>query len=122
MDASEFYAVHLYLPRLSIKTDIDLIEAYKSMGLPEYIQGMDKLGKIPTEWFGKTRIMAFQNTAFDMDEKGVELSAASAINVLKTNIEFPDKEVTVKFDRPFMFVLYNSMTQSVIGVGRVCDL
>ncbi len=57
-----------------------------------------------------------------MDEKGVELSAASAINVLKTNIEFPDKEVTVKFDRPFMFVLYNSMTQSVIGVGRVCDL
>ena len=83
---------------------------------------LDKLGKIQHNWMGPNKLTAFQQTDFSVDENEVRLTAATAVNVLKGAGYYPENEVTMRFDRPFMFVLTYHKLNSVIGIGRICNL
>jgi serpin B len=56
----------------------------------------------------------------DVDEKGTEAAAATAV-VMETTSAPAEEPVTVRADRPFLFLLRDLPTGAVLFLGRVSD-
>lgn len=52
-----------------------------------------------------------------VDEKGTEAAAATAVVIGTPSVP----ESSIVFDRPFLFLIVDQATQSVLFVGRVLD-
>ena len=125
VDQLSLYTVKLFFPRFEVTNKLNLLPIYEHLGLwADENEGvtLDKLGKIQHNWMGPNKLTAFQQTDFSVDENEVRLTAATAVNVLKGAGYYPENEVTMRFDRPFMFVLTYHKLNSVIGIGRICNL
>jgi len=63
----------------------------------------------------------------DVDEKGTEAAAATAIIMQATgggcvgSVPSPRKTITLRLDHPFLFVLRDVETGAVLFMGRVVD-
>jgi len=55
----------------------------------------------------------------EVDEAGTEAAAATAVVVRATAMPLEPKEVTV--DRPFIFIIRDIQTGSIIFIGRVVN-
>ncbi len=53
-----------------------------------------------------------------VDEEGTEAAAATAVVIDRTSASEP---VTVRFDRPFMFMIYDDPTGQILFFGHVAD-
>jgi serpin B len=118
------YDVKVFLPRFGIETGgIDLVEVLKSMGM--------RLATGPTADFSgitspsELYIAAVIHQAnIDVDEKGTEAAAATAVGASTTGgcgSSEPLKVITLHLDRPFLFVLRDVETGAVLFMGRVVD-
>ena len=117
------YDVKVLLPRFGIETRADLVPNLKSLGMD--------LATGPTADFSgitspsKLSIAAVIHQAnIDVDEKGTEAAAATAIVMATTGGcggSAPLKVITLRLDRPFLFVLRDVETGAVLFMGRVVD-
>jgi serpin B len=57
----------------------------------------------------------------DVDEKGTEAAAATAVGMDVGGGPSPAKEVTLRLDRPFLFFVRDVETGAVLFMGRVVD-
>jgi serine protease inhibitor len=55
-----------------------------------------------------------------VDESGTEAAAATVAIVGLTAI-MPGETVSLTIDRPFIFIIYDQPTQSIIFVGRITN-
>ena len=55
----------------------------------------------------------------DVDEKGTEAAAATAVVMRATAM--PAEPVTLRVDRPFLFALRDVPTGAILFLGRVAD-
>jgi serpin B len=53
-----------------------------------------------------------------VDEQGTEAAAATAVVVREKSVPPP---VTVSFDRPFMFLVYDMPTGQILFLGHLAD-
>jgi serpin B len=53
----------------------------------------------------------------DVDEKGTEAAAATAVEMVATGM--PEEPVTLTVDRPFVFALRDLDTGAVLFLGRI---
>ncbi|NIP96183.1 MAG: serpin family protein [Akkermansiaceae bacterium] len=57
-----------------------------------------------------------------MDEKGTEAAAATAVVMAeRTSLPRPEKPIEVRVDRPFLFAIMDTRSQSALFLGRVTD-
>lgn len=65
----------------------------------------------------------FHKTFLDIDEKGTEAAAATAVAMMRaTSIELrPKQPVEVKVDRPFLFAIQQRSTGACLFLGRMVD-
>lgn len=64
----------------------------------------------------------FHKTFFDLDEKGVEAAAATAVVMMRTTAIMPkDDPEKVIVDRPFAFAVIHAETGACLFVGTVAD-
>ena len=54
-----------------------------------------------------------------VDEKGTEAAAATAVVMRATAA--PLKQVELRIDRPFLFVIQDDETSTILFMGRVAD-
>ena len=64
----------------------------------------------------------FHKTFFDLDEKGIEAAAATAVVMMRaTGMPAREEPVVVRIDRPFYFAVQHVPTGACLFLGKVVD-
>lgn len=108
----ESNAVDLSLPRWDISTQLDLAEPMSALGLQ--IPGGDLSGIAPGVAIGA----AVHAANITVNEEGTEAAAATAIAGVTSA---PTEVLTVRVDRPFLFMIQHNETGTPLFYGRITD-
>jgi serpin B len=114
LDGLESAAVDLSLPRFEASSALDLAEPLSALGVQ--IPGGD-LSKV-APGVDVTIGQAVHAANITVDEKGTEAAAATAIMGLTSA---PAEIVTIKVDRPVLFVIQHDETGAPLFYGRITD-
>ena len=119
------YDLNLFLPRFSIDTRAELKEALAAAGMPRafdrYVADFSGIHQ-PVSEDEQLFISAVVHQAnIDVDEKGTEAAAATAVGMDTGGGPSPLETITARFDRPFLFFLRDVETGAVLFMGRVVD-
>ena len=115
------HKVNLTLPRFSIDTRFDLKQALKAMGMPLAFDPQADFTGIATLPGGLYIGHVIHQANIDVDERGTEAAAATAVARLTGGPGDTSKPVVVNADHPFLFVLTDVSTGAVLFMGRVAD-
>jgi serpin B len=113
--------VHLTMPRFTFDSSFELAQTLSDMGMPDAFlyqvadfSGMDGSREL---FIGEVLHKAFVS----VDEAGTEAAAASAVVAPAGSALDPDPPIEVMVDRPFLFLIRDIQTGSILFVGRVVD-
>jgi serpin B len=110
--------VALTLPKFSIETKAELADILSALGMPSAFDDQADFSGITTaEKLEISNVIHQAN--IDVDEKGTEAAAATA--VVMRALSAPAEPVTVRVDRPFLFALRDVPTGAILFLGRVAD-
>jgi serine protease inhibitor len=110
--------VALALPKFGIETKTDLASTLAALGMPSAFDDRADFSGITTaEQLEISDVIHQAN--IDVDEKGTEAAAATAVVMRATAM--PAEPVTLRVDRPFLFALRDVPTGSILFLGRVGD-
>jgi len=122
MDSAAEQRVHVVLPKVKIEANYELNDAMMALGLTDAFSGdADFSGLIEGAGPGDLAISkVLQKTFLEIDEKGTEAAAATAIMMERMAIFIPDEEpVEFRADHPFLLALRHKPTGMVMFMGRV---
>lgn len=105
------------LPKFEAESAIDLKEKLIEMGMPSAFTGSaDFSGMTGSQ---DLLISDVVHKAFiDVNEEGTEAAAATAVIVEEKAMPSPEK-LSISFDKPFIYLIYNTETKAVIFMGHV---
>lgn len=111
--------VRVFLPRLKMTSQFRLKDALASMGMRDAFS-LEKADFSGMDGIGWLYISAALHKAFiEVNEEGTEAAAATAVVIgLRAQVEPPP---TFRADHPFMFLIRENSTGSILFMGRVAD-
>jgi serine protease inhibitor len=111
--------VDLSMPKFGIETKTGLADALAALGMPLAFDPdkADFSGMTTAEQLYVAAVIHQAN--IDVDEKGTEAAAATAIGMNATSL--PAEVVALKVDRPFLFALRDVPTGAILFLGQVTD-
>ena len=110
--------VALALPKFGIETKTDLASTLAALGMPSAFDDRADFSGITTaEPLEISDVI--HEASIDVDEKGTEAAAATAVVIRATGM--PEEPVPMRVDRPFLFALRDVPTGSILFLGRVGD-
>jgi serpin B len=111
--------VRLSLPRFAIETKTDLPEQLSALGMPLPFDPVraDFSGITSDDLLYVSNVVHQANIT--VDESGTEAAAATAVIVGRTSL--PSKIARMTVDHPFLFVLRDDPTGTILFLGRVTD-
>ena len=120
----------LALPRFDLTASLDLANSLKEMGMTSAFdgskaefQGMDGLSCLEGDDDCLLISHVVHQAFISVDEAGTEAAAATAVAVGITRAVAPDEEpIEVTIDRPFVFLIQDRATGSLLFIGRVTEL
>ncbi len=122
MDALVLMEGSLAMPRFEFDSDLDLAGIFQSAGFTNpftrFVADFSGLSEIAIEE-NLHITAAIHNAAIAVDEEGTEAAAATAIVVGDTSA--PAEVFNVRLDRPFLFVIRDRPTGTLLFMGRVAD-
>jgi len=112
------HQVTLSLPRFRVETAFDLIPALKRLGVTAAFGGdADFDGITGAE---PLQIGAVAHKAYiDVDERGTEAAAATAVMIRTRAAMRPPSPVTMVVDRPFLFAIVDTQTSLPVFLGQL---
>jgi serpin B len=111
--------VNLALPKFTFGAGFDLVDALTALGMPAaFADGADFSGMDGTRDLVIGGV--FHQAWVGVDEHGTEAAAATAVVVGTTSAPV-DPPVDFTVDRPFLFLIRDDVTGSILFVGRVAD-
>ncbi len=118
--------VDLSLPRFSLASDMDLGETLAAMGMPTAFDptNADFTGIASPDRTGEPGLhiaKVIHQANIDVDEKGTEAAAATAVSMATGGPGDTSKPIVIRADRPFLFVLTDVPSGTVLFLGRVAD-
>ena len=119
--------VNVFLPKFTIKTQLDLKKALQSMGISDAFDGSraDFSGITGTRDLGLSALI--HKTFVDVNEEGCEAAAVSVEPLILISgdlckvIRPASKPVEFRADHPFLFILLHWPTNAIIFIGRLVD-
>ncbi len=111
--------LNLQMPKFEYEAELSLAETLAAMGMPDAFDpaSADFSGMDGTRDLSVSGI--FHKAFVAVDEEGTEAAAATALVIGLTSIVIPDQELTI--DRPFIFMIRDIETNSILFVGRVLN-
>jgi len=111
--------VELAMPKFKVESTFNLSETLAALGMPDAFS-MDRADFSGMTGKADLFISSVVHKAFvDVNEAGTEAAAATAVIMeLKA---MPSEMVTLKVDRPFIFLIRDIETGTVLFMGRVLD-
>lgn len=113
--------VKVHLPRFKMTSEFSLGDLLESMGMPLAFSDKADFSRMSTQ--EQLFISAVIHKAFvDVNEEGTEAAAATAV-VMHPTAAFPSPEEPVEFraDHPFVFLIRDNRTQSILFLGRMLN-
>jgi serpin B len=113
LDEIDDDGIHLSLPRFSATHHTSLVAPLQSLGVVDAFSGTaDFSGMGPDGLF----IAAVEHEAFVIvDEEGTEAGAASGVGMADSH------GPTITVDRPFLFLIHDRGTGTILFMGRITD-
>ncbi|MCK5027185.1 MAG: serpin family protein [Candidatus Pacebacteria bacterium] len=112
--------VDVFIPRFKFETKYFMAETLKEMGMPTAFSGSADFSGMT----GKRDlfISAVIHQAFvEVNEEGTEAAAATAVVMELTSAAEPAPIPTFRADHPFVFIIQEKGTGSILFIGRVSD-
>jgi serpin B len=119
IDALGRQQVALTMPRFTYESKFMMKKTLSEMGMPDaFLPGVADLSGING---GRSLFIdeVIHQAFVEVDEAGTEAAAATAVVVAESAAPAEPKEVTI--DRPFIFVIRDIDTGTILFVGRVMD-
>lgn len=108
----------IQLPKWSFDNDFDLVSTLEALGLHDaFVPGVCNLSKMADLSLFIDKIK--HKTVISADEGGVEAAGSTAIGIGITSA--PPVERTIKANRPFVFMIKDTETNSILFIGHVQD-
>jgi len=119
MGALSTKRVALTLPRLKYESSFDLVATLRSLGVTDAFDPnrADLTGMTEQRELYISDVV--HKAIIQLDEKGTEAAAATAVVARLTSV--PTVDATVTVDRPFVFLIRDLKTEAVVFVGRVLN-
>ncbi len=115
--------VKVYIPRFKIETRYELKEDLKELGMTESFSSranfsgiVDASGGV-SPYIGEIIHKAF----VDVNEEGTEAAAATLITMLRKGPPLHQEIPVFKADHPFMFMIWDSGSSSILFLGRTIN-
>lgn len=120
LDNTPLREVSLYLPRMKMETEYNLIPALQQLGMREAFDAQKAdfrgMGWPPGAlWIGQVVHKAF----LEVNEEGTEAAAATAVAMVTRAMPAPPP--VFHADQPFLFFIRESETGTVLFMGRLAD-
>ena len=112
--------LELFMPKFTFESEFELVPTLTALGLQDPFdpQVSDFSGMDGTRGLYISNIL---HKAFvDVDEEGTEAAAATAV-VMKMTSAMPEEPLLVRIDHPFIFLIKDNQTGSILFMGRVLD-
>ena len=118
-DQSMYQSVNLAMPKFSFESEFSLNEALIALGMEDaFGDGADFSGMTGSR---DLQISDVIHKAFvDVDEAGTEAAAATAVIMVESAMEVVEP-VEMKVDRPFIFLISDDDTGTILFAGRVLN-
>jgi serpin B len=112
--------VTLSLPRFRVESSFGLVPVLQTLGVIQAFAGTADFSGITAA--EPLRIGAVAHKAYvDVDEKGTEAAAATAIMFAAAGLLRPPPAVTMVVDRPFLFAIIDTATVTPLFLGQVTN-
>ncbi len=115
----QWTSVELSLPKFNLESAFGLSETLQAMGMVDAFDPdlADFTGMTPERELYITDVI--HKAYVNVDEEGTE--AAAATGVVVGIVSMPANEAVVKVDRPFVFLIVDRNSETILFVGRVID-
>ncbi len=120
-DAMRDQEVRVHLPRFRMTSQFELSDILRSLGmtLPFDQNRADFSGMTSQE---EVFLSAVIHKAYvDVNEEGTEAAAATAVSVAPAAAIIEDKPIEFRADHPFLFLIRDRRTGSILFLGRVTN-
>ena len=122
LDLMEKKEVDIYLPKFNFTKDYRLNDYLTALGMQDSFSGDADFSGI--DGSKSLFISDIIHKAFiDVNEKGTEAAAATAIVMKATSVQEPEEPIREEFrcDHPFMFLLLHKETNTILFMGNVME-
>jgi len=110
--------MYLSFPKFEFETEIGLRQILSEMGMPSaFNDGADFSGMTGTKDLFISDV--FHKAFVSVDEEGTEAAAATAVVMSVTSA--PENPLRLEVDRPFLFLIRDIQTNSILFMGRVVE-
>jgi len=115
--------VQMHLPRFTVRSKLDLKGAFMSLGVVSAFGLTADFSNLVSPEVDDIYISALmQETVVETNEEGTEAAAASfAVARSKSFNPNPVQVVKVRADHPFMFMIVDDVTRTILFTGEVRD-
>lgn len=115
------YPIDLYLPKFDFECKFTLSDILKDMGIPSAFSIKDAdFSNMGTSFGGNIFIgEVYHNTYISLDELGTRAGAATMIEMADSCA--PIEVKTMEFNRPFIYVIFETDTGTPLFIGTVRD-
>ena len=112
--------VNVSFPKFKLTSQFSLSAALRNLGMTEAFS--DKADFSGMESTSSLSISDVIHKAFvDVNEEGTEAAAATGVSIGVTSIREPEPIPEFKADHPFMFLIQEKQTGSILFLGRVMN-
>lgn len=116
--SSYYRELELYIPKFSISDSYSLDEVLPQLGIRDLFSQQANLSGIAAQE-NLLVSKSFHKAVLDVDEAGTEAAAATSISTVFLSSKHNDK--VLKFNRPFLMVIFSTDTQSILFLGKVVN-
>jgi len=111
--------VQVFVPRFNLETGYDLVPPCQALGIKDAFMS----GKADFRGMGGAKgdlwIAQIKHKAFvDVNEEGTEAAAATAVEMKTRSVR---RDPVFRADHPFLFVIRDGATGSIVFMGRLTD-
>ncbi len=112
--------IQLGFPKFKFEAAFSLSEILKQMGMPlAFTDQADLSGMDGTDNLYISDVI--HKAVIAVDEEGTEAAAATAVIVMVESMPMPEDPIYLTIDRPFLFLIRDRGTGSILFAGRVLD-
>jgi len=113
-----YQPMYLNFPKFEFETEISLATILAKMGMPSaFNDGADFSGMTGNKDLFISDV--FHKAFVSVDEEGTEAAAATAVMMSLTSA--PENPLHLEVDRPFLFLIRDIQTNSILFMGRVVE-
>jgi len=116
----EVQQVRVYFPKFTLETEYSLSDTLTEMGMPTaFSDAADFSGMDGTQYLYVSDVV--HKAYVDVNEEGTEAAAATAVMMTGKGLVEEDPVPVFRADHPFIFLIQDNETGTILFIGRVSN-